>query len=217
MIVYLTQTTRMCGHTWDQWLRSSDSITRRCAWAGDLTSTGASCSSTRHCKLFAEQGVEGVSIRAVNREAGLGPASVHYHFGTKDALVDAVLHVYGDAVIEGIKRARAGDRCSRVARSDARDLVTMLAEPYLDLMATRHEDGPVVGAPGEPASPERSRPRCSTDRRRSSRGAQPPRVYPDAARVRRPAGDADVLHACWSPSWRSCAARRSAVAWTSTC
>ena len=57
-------------------------------------------------KLFAEQGVEGVSIRAVNREAGLGPASVHYHFGTKEALVEAVLHRYGDTVIDGIK-ARA--------------------------------------------------------------------------------------------------------------
>ena len=57
-------------------------------------------------KLFAEQGIEGVSIRAVNREAGLGPASVHYHFGTKEALLDAVLHRYGDVVIDRVK-ARA--------------------------------------------------------------------------------------------------------------
>jgi AcrR family transcriptional regulator len=49
-------------------------------------------------RLFAEQGPEGVSIRAVNREAGLGPASVHYHFGTKEALLDAALHRYGDMV-----------------------------------------------------------------------------------------------------------------------
>ena len=38
-------------------------------------------------KLFATHGIDAVSIRAVNREAGLGPASVHYHFGTKEALV----------------------------------------------------------------------------------------------------------------------------------
>src|SRR3954451_5888119 len=91
-------------------------------------------------KLFAEQGIEGVSIRAVNREAGLGPASVHYHFGTKEALLDAVLHQYGDNVIERIKH-RATELLEPGAASDARDLVTMLAEPYLDLVASRDEDG----------------------------------------------------------------------------
>lgn len=91
-------------------------------------------------RLFAEQGIEGVSIRAVNREAGLGPASVHYHFGTKDALLDAVLHRYGDVVIESIK-ARAKDLAQEGAATDARDLVTMLAKPYLDLVASHDEHG----------------------------------------------------------------------------
>src|SRR5690349_14152218 len=50
-------------------------------------------------KLFASNGVEGVSIRAVNAEAGVGPASVHYHFGSKDALLDAVLLQEGAGVI----------------------------------------------------------------------------------------------------------------------
>jgi len=91
-------------------------------------------------KLFAEQGIEGVSIRAVNREAGLGPASVHYHFGTKDALLDAVLHTYGDVVMERIK-SRAKELADAGATTDARDLVTMLAEPYLDLISSRDEHG----------------------------------------------------------------------------
>src|SRR3954469_21712946 len=84
-------------------------------------------------KLFAEQGIEGVSIRAVNREAGLGPASVHYHFGTKEALLDAVLHQYGDHVLERIK-ARASELAETDSATDARDLVTMLAEPYVELV-----------------------------------------------------------------------------------
>jgi AcrR family transcriptional regulator len=91
-------------------------------------------------RLFAEQGVEGVSIRAINREAGLGPASVHYHFGTKEALVDAVLHEYGDSVIDRVK-----DRAKRIAASDvpvdSRAVVAMLAEPYLDLIASHTEEG----------------------------------------------------------------------------
>lgn len=91
-------------------------------------------------RLFAEQGIEGVSIRAVNREAGLGPASVHYHFGTKDALLDAVLHRYGDVVIDRIK-SRAKELTERGTAVEARDLVTMLAEPYLDLVASHAEEG----------------------------------------------------------------------------
>ena len=90
-------------------------------------------------KLFSEHGIDAVSIRSVNREAGLGPASVHYHFGTKDALFDAVIHVYGESVIATTK-ARAQEILATDGPTTARDLVTMLAEPYLDLMAT-HDQG----------------------------------------------------------------------------
>ena len=91
-------------------------------------------------KLFSEHGIEGVSIRAVNREAGLGPASVHYHFGTKEALLDAVIRAYGDSVIQATK-ARAQEIMAAEGPATARDLVTMLAEPYLDLMADRGREG----------------------------------------------------------------------------
>ena len=91
-------------------------------------------------KLFSEQGIEGVSIRAVNREAGLGPASVHYHFGTKEALLDAVISTYGDSVAQATKA-----RVRKIMEADgpvtARDLVTMMAEPYLDLIADQPQDG----------------------------------------------------------------------------
>src|SRR3954467_15780187 len=95
---------------------------------------------TAALKLFSQEGIDGVSIRAVNREAGLGPASVHYHFGTKEALLDAVLHRYGDIVVGRIK-----DRARELAVADgahsARDLVIMLAKPYLDLVASQGDDG----------------------------------------------------------------------------
>ena len=80
-----------------------------------------------------------MSIRAVNREAGLGPASMHYHFGTKEALIEAVLHLYGDRIANAIM-ARAKDLASQDVVT-ARDLVKMLAEPYLDLVAEHSESG----------------------------------------------------------------------------
>ncbi len=40
--------------------------------------------------LFAEQGFDGTSLRQITREAGVNLAAIHYHFGSKDALIDAV-------------------------------------------------------------------------------------------------------------------------------
>ena len=61
-------------------------------------------------KLFATHGIDAVSIRAVNREAGLGAASAHYHFGTKEALLDAVLEMHVDKVSE-----RVGESAREIA------------------------------------------------------------------------------------------------------
>ena len=42
-------------------------------------------------ELFARQGFDATSIRAVTREVGMNPAAVHYHFGSKAVLVRALL------------------------------------------------------------------------------------------------------------------------------
>jgi len=49
-------------------------------------------------RLFAERGVDAVSVRAVNAGAGANVAAVHYHFGSKEALVEAVLRRRMDAL-----------------------------------------------------------------------------------------------------------------------
>lgn len=91
-------------------------------------------------RLFADEGVDAVSIRAVNREAGLGPASMHYHFGTKDALVDAVVHLHGDRIAEAIT-ALGHELLATSNKVSARDIVTMFAAPYLDLISEHPESG----------------------------------------------------------------------------
>lgn len=41
--------------------------------------------------LFSDRGFDGVSIRSIVRLAGVNTAAVHYHFGSKEALIEAVL------------------------------------------------------------------------------------------------------------------------------
>src|SRR5438034_4555453 len=55
-------------------------------------------------RLFLEGDPESVSVRMINAAASLNPAAVHYHFGSKEGLVLALLedrltarlHVFGD-------------------------------------------------------------------------------------------------------------------------
>lgn len=42
-------------------------------------------------RLFAERGIAATSLRAVMAQAGVNPAAVHYHFGGREALVEAVV------------------------------------------------------------------------------------------------------------------------------
>jgi AcrR family transcriptional regulator len=42
-------------------------------------------------RLFAKRGFSGTSLRSVIKEAGVNTAAVHYHFGSKEGLVEAVL------------------------------------------------------------------------------------------------------------------------------
>ena len=41
-------------------------------------------------KLFVDNGFSATSLRAIIKEAGVNTASVHYHFGSKEGLIDAV-------------------------------------------------------------------------------------------------------------------------------
>lgn len=42
-------------------------------------------------KLFGERGVAAVSLRDINRAAGISQGVLHYHFGGREALIEAIL------------------------------------------------------------------------------------------------------------------------------
>lgn len=47
-------------------------------------------------ELFAEHGIDAVSVRDIARKAGANIGVIHYHFGGKDGLIDAVMAFAGE-------------------------------------------------------------------------------------------------------------------------
>lgn len=91
-------------------------------------------------RLFATHGVDAVSIRAVNAAAGLGPASVNYHFGTKDDLLAAVLLDLGAGVRDRI-RANVDTLADREHAPTADELVDAVTDPYRKLLSRHRTRG----------------------------------------------------------------------------
>ncbi|MFI6517702.1 TetR/AcrR family transcriptional regulator [Spirillospora sp. NPDC050679] len=86
-------------------------------------------------RLLREQGYEQVSVRAVNKAAGMNPAAVHYHFGSKQELVTALLEqrlrpLWEDRLETLDERVRAGDPPDPAGLVDL--LVRALAETAAD-------------------------------------------------------------------------------------
>ena len=80
-------------------------------------------------RLFLTDGPDTVSVRAICTEAGANPAAVHYHFGSKDDLVAALLEdrlapLWADAL-------GGGD----LADHTIADLIDLVVDPLVRLRA----------------------------------------------------------------------------------
>ncbi|MGW4384709.1 TetR/AcrR family transcriptional regulator [Kitasatospora sp. NPDC004531] len=86
-------------------------------------------------RLFLERGVGQVSVRAINAEAGLNPGAVHYHFGSREGLVTALL---GQALLPlwQDRLEAATRRSAATGPAQVRTLVTAVAEPFDELVRT---------------------------------------------------------------------------------
>ena len=85
-------------------------------------------------KLFLEEGADRVSVRAINAEAGLNPGAVHYHFGSREALVAALLEQELRPIWLGRMKALQFGPAGEVSISE---LVAALVEPFAELVQTR--------------------------------------------------------------------------------
>ena len=82
-------------------------------------------------KLFAESGIDGVSLRQINVAAGQKNSSAaHYHFGSKEALMLSIYNVRMESVNR--RRIAAVDEIEQNDRAgDVRALVGAIVEPIV--------------------------------------------------------------------------------------
>ncbi len=90
-------------------------------------------------RLFADHGLDAVSLRTLTSEAGVNLASVHYHFGSKEALVTAVF----DRRVDRLNRERLEmlDEVERRAGDDPPGLEAVLRAFFAPVIRTGQEAG----------------------------------------------------------------------------
>jgi AcrR family transcriptional regulator len=82
-------------------------------------------------RLIGAGGVEGVSLRTINAAAGSNVAAAHYHFGSKDGLVRAVLARRMSILAE--ERYERLEPLERDATPSPRQVAEVFALPLLEL------------------------------------------------------------------------------------
>jgi AcrR family transcriptional regulator len=79
-------------------------------------------------RLFAERGIDGVSLREINLAANQrNTSAAHYHFGSKEALIDAIFEFRRGEI--GRRRDALMDRMEARGHADARALAEALIVP----------------------------------------------------------------------------------------
>jgi AcrR family transcriptional regulator len=90
-------------------------------------------------RLFSEWGYDAVSLRHIIGEAGVNLAAVHYHFGSKQELLDAIVHRKVDPVNRD--RLTLLDRCENEA-SPAGPSLERILDAFLRPVAEKADQYP---------------------------------------------------------------------------
>ena len=95
-------------------------------------------------QLFAEHGMSGVGLRAISAAAEVNLASIAYHFGSKDGLLEALFALRATPIAE--ERVRLLDEAEKKAAGAPKleDILDAFVRPALT-MGSQRSGGPAFG------------------------------------------------------------------------
>lgn len=87
-------------------------------------------------QLFSERGIDGVSLREITTAAGVNSAAAHYHFGSKDAVLEALFTLRARPIVERREEMLGQLKLDRYGRPVVEDVLRAFLQPALDLLST---------------------------------------------------------------------------------
>lgn len=91
-------------------------------------------------RLMAEHGINGVSLRTILTEAGANAAALHYHYGSREDLITAILGRHGRR--NNLRRREMLDALeARDHAPDIYDVVDAVVDPLLEMLHQEKEAG----------------------------------------------------------------------------
>lgn len=92
-------------------------------------------------RLFATHGMSGVGLRAISADAKVNLASIAYHFGSKDGLLEALFAQRAAPIAQ--ERLRLLEACrARAAKPTLEDILDAFLRPALGLGTEAHPGNP---------------------------------------------------------------------------
>lgn len=90
--------------------------------------------------MMAKHGIQGVSLRAILSEAGANSAALHYHFGSRERLIEAIIGRHGFA--NNLRRRELLEPLLESKNAvTADDAINVIVDPFVEMLHEKGEAG----------------------------------------------------------------------------
>ena len=87
-------------------------------------------------RLFSARGIDAVSLREITTAAGVNSAAAHYHFGSKEAVLEELFALRARPIAEKREQLLAQLKRSRLGRHKLEDVLRAFLKPAQEAMNT---------------------------------------------------------------------------------
>lgn len=87
-------------------------------------------------QLFGERGIDAVSLREITTAAGVNSAAAHYHFGSKEAVLEALFALRARPIAERRELLLGQLKRDRQGRPKVEDVLRAFLQPALEVLNT---------------------------------------------------------------------------------